>query len=141
MRGDALAFFSLMALAASSTAPLAQTSDEQRARICQEAEERYQQIYGKPSKDADAVVVTMYKHTFCPPRLTVKKGRTVRWINVDRRTTHSVWFRDAGQPESERLFTEEKVEMTIDLPPGEHTYLCGPHWKEDGMTAVMIVVP
>jgi plastocyanin len=63
----------------------------------------------------------------------VKQGATVRWINVDRRTSHSVWFKEAGRGESERAFPEELVEMTIDLPPGEHPYLCGPHWEREGM--------
>lgn len=114
-------------------------TDEQRAEICVEAEQRYRQIFGKPSSDSDVPVITMYKHTFCPSRLTVKAGQTLRWINVDRRTSHSVWFRDAGQAESERVFGEEKIEMKIDLPKGEHQYICGPHWKDDGMVAVIVV--
>lgn len=62
----------------------------------------------------------MFKHTFCPLHLTVKQGSTVRFVNVDRRTTHSFWFRDAGRPESERFFSGEGTTMTIDLPAGEH---------------------
>ena len=62
-------------------------------------------------------------------------------MNVDRRTTHSVWFRDAGRPESDRVFGGEHIEMTVDLPPGEHGYLCGPHWQMEGMIGTLTIVP
>jgi len=127
-----------LGLVASAEAGRAVTA-EQQAQICAEAEQRYQQLFGKPSSDSDVPVITMYKHTFCPPKLTVKADQALRWINVDRRTSHSVWFKDAGRAESERVFGEEKIEMKIDLPKGKHQYLCGPHWKDDGMVGVLFV--
>ena len=115
-------------------------TDEERRKICAKAEERYQKIFGKPSAEEDVVIVKLHKYTFCPPQLEVKQGTTVRWVNVDLRTSHSVWFKEAGKEESDRLFSEEKFEMTFDLPPGVYPYLCGPHWKSDDMKGTVTVV-
>ncbi len=117
---------------------------EEKKQICEKAEQRYRKIYGHPSSDLlkDGIhVVKMYRYTFCPPQVTIRQGESVRWVNVDKRTSHSVWFRDEGKPESERIFPdpEEKVEMKFDLPPGEYPYLCGPHWQSDGMIGKVIV--
>ena len=114
-------------------------SDAEREKICAKAEKRYQDIFGKPSADEDVVIVKMHKYTFCPHQIEVKQGTTVRWVNVDKRTSHSVWLKEAGKPESDRLFPEEKVEMKFDLPPGKYPYLCGPHWQSDDMTGAVIV--
>ncbi len=122
---------------------LADASDgdaEKRMKRCGEAEKRYQELFGKPSAEEDVSVVKMYKYTFCPIEVEVKQGATVRWVNVDKRTSHSVWLKEAGKEESDRLFSEEKVEMTFDLPPGDYPYLCGPHWKDEGMTGTVRVV-
>jgi len=115
-------------------------SDEERKKTCDKAEKRYQKLFGMASADEDVVIVKMYKYTFCPGSIEVKQGATVRWVNVDRRTSHSTWFKEAGEPESDRLFSEEKVEMTFDLPAGIYPYLCGPHWKEEGMIGKVTVV-
>ena len=122
-------------------AAAAASAPAEKAKICADAEKRYQKLFGKPSRDEDVTVVTMYKYTFCPPRLEVKRGATVRWVNVDKRTSHSVWFKIAGRPESERVFSEEKVEMTLDLEPGEHAYICGPHAEQEGMRGTLVVTP
>ncbi len=114
-------------------------SPEEIRQICEKAEKRYQKIYGKPSSKADAVIVKMYKYTFCPSRVTVRQGATVRWINVDKRTSHSVWFRKKGDEETSRVFPEDKVEMKFDLPAGDYPYLCGPHWESDGMIGTVTV--
>ncbi len=128
--------------AALSPGPTFATSDEaERERICAKAEKRYQELFGKPSSAEPVVIVTMYKYTFCPTVLTVKRGTTVRWVNVDKRTSHSVWLKEAGKEESDRLFPEESWEITYDVPPGEYPYLCGPHGKEEGMTGKVIVTP
>jgi plastocyanin len=121
-------------------APASASDDDKKQKICGEAEERYQKLFGKPSADEDVVVITMYKYNFCPGEIEAKQGTTVRWVNVDKRTSHSVWLREVGKPESNRLFSEEKVEMTLDMAPGEYTYLCGPHWEKEGMTAKIRIV-
>ena len=143
----------VLALAAPATMPAGAEEmppvpklEGEKKQICEEAEQRYRKIYGQPSdalKDKGIHVVKMYKYTFCPPSVTIKQGETVRWVNVDKRTSHSVWFRDEGKEESERIFPdpEEKVEMKFDLPPGEYPYLCGPHWQTEGMVGKVIVKP
>jgi plastocyanin len=114
-------------------------SDAERAEICREAESRYRAVFGKAPGDEPFIVVLMFKDNFCPQSLTVRQGARVRWVNVDRRTTHSVWFKDAGKPESDRAFSEEAIDMTIDWPPGEYPYLCGPHWEKEGMVGRLTV--
>lgn len=114
-------------------------SEAERAKICEKAEQRYQKLFGKPSKDEPVTIVKMYKYTFCPTVLKVKQGTTVRWVNVDKRTSHSVWMKDQGKEESDRLFSEENVEIKMDFPPGDLGYICGPHFKEEDMRARIII--
>ncbi len=119
-------------------APAAYATDEKTAKICAEAEERYVELFGAPSSEAEGVtVVKMYKYTFCPIELTVKVGTTVRWVNVDKRTSHSVIVKD--EPESDRAFPEESVEFTF-LTPDIQDYLCGPHWEKRDMIGRITVV-
>lgn len=132
--------FAFMALASTGAVAQADKAALYRA-ICSEAEQRYREVFGKPSGEAGLPIIAMYKHTFCPNELVVKPGATVRFVNVDRRTSHSVWFKQAGREESERLFGEEHVDVTIDLPPGTHDYLCGPHWQQEGMVGKIVVRP
>lgn len=124
-----------------TASPAAAASPAEQAEICKEAAERFLELHGKPAASEQPPVVLMYKHTFCPPELTVKQGSAVRFLNMDRRTSHSFWFRDAGRPESDRYFSGEGATITIDLPPGEHTFLCGPHWEQEKMVGKLIVTP
>ena len=128
----------LAALAA--TAAGAVTPAEQEAN-CGEAARRYEEIHGKPPAAEQVGVVMMFKHTFCPVQLTVTQGASVRFVNVDKRTSHSFWFKDAGRPESERLMPGEGTTMVMDLPFGIHTYLCGPHWEHEGMVGTVKIDP
>ncbi|WP_415716056.1 plastocyanin/azurin family copper-binding protein [Roseibium sp.] len=108
-------------------------AEDDNAALCAEAEERYVDMFGHPSADEDGVtVVTMYKYRFCPEEISVPVGTTVRWVNVDKRTSHSVILKDLGEPESDRLFPEEAFEFTF-LSAGEQNYLCGPHWETQDM--------
>lgn len=118
----------------------AHAQDERAQAVCAEAEERYDEIFGRPSADEPFTVVLMYQSAFCPVDVTVKRGDQVRWVNVEKRTSHSIWFEDAGLPESERVFPEENIDMTVDLPAGEHRYLCGPHWERQNMIGRLTVV-
>ena len=106
--------------------------------ICNKAEARYKELYPE-AKDDGVVVVKLYKYTFCPPNVTVKTGTTVRWVNVDKRTSHSVWLKEAGEPESDRFFPEELWEFPFQSP-GEYPYLCGPHWEQENMKGFVKVV-
>lgn len=116
------------------------SSDAETEKICAQAEERYQELLGDQPPEEGVVVVLMYKYTFCPPDLEVKAGTTMRWINVDKRTSHSVWFKEDGKPESDRLFPEEFVDMTLD-EAGSFNYICGPHGDQEKMRGKVTVVP
>ena len=97
------------------------------------------ELVGEASADADGVtVVTMYKYNFCPAEIEVPVGTTVRWVNVDKRTSHSVLVKDSGEPESDRAFPEESIEFTF-LVPGPQDYLCGPHWETQNMIGMVTV--
>ena len=138
--GIASGFALLLALPAFILSGAIQANADQTA-VCKKAEERYQEMFGKPSRDEPHVVILMYKYTFCPPDMEVKQGSKVRWVNVDKRTSHTVWFKEAGKDESDRVFSEEHVEETIELAPGIYTYICGPHWEKRDMIAKLKVVP
>jgi len=111
----------------------------EKEKICAAADERYKALF-PDAKDDGAVVVKLHKYTFCPPNLKVKVGTTVRWVNVDKRTSHSVWLKEAGIKESERFFPEERWEFTF-AAPGKYPYLCGPHWQSEGMRGFVEVTP
>jgi plastocyanin len=117
----------------------APASADPEAERCAEAADAYKALTGKDAS-AEPDLVLMYKYRFCPAELKVKRGATVRYVNVDKRTSHSVWLKDDGREESERVFQEGVVEVsTIGLADGRHSVLCGPHWERDGMKAVIIV--
>jgi plastocyanin len=119
----------------------AAAADEKAAAICTQAEERFVEMFGHPSSEVEGVkVVKMYKYKFCPEQLTVPVGATVRWVNVDKRTSHSVVLKDANAPESDRLFPEENFEFTF-LVAGQQNYLCGPHWETQEMIGRVKVAP
>jgi plastocyanin len=111
---------------------------DETMEICAEADKRYQAMETAEGANSGVVVVKMHKYTFCPPDLTVKAGTTVRWINVDKRTSHSVWFKAAGREESERLFPEEGWSLRFDAA-GENPYVCGPHGEQEGMVGKVTV--
>jgi len=138
-----LATISALGALAAALAPANAQVDKQalREKVCAEANERYEKIFGKPVSDETMPIVLMYDYHFCPDDLAVKPGTTVRWVNVDKRTSHSVWFRDDGKEESVRLFPEEHVDITADFSVGEHTYYCGPHWESEGMKGQLKVEP
>ncbi|WP_235477727.1 cupredoxin domain-containing protein [Aliiroseovarius crassostreae] len=107
--------------------------EKDMTKICGEAEERYVELFGHPSSEEEGVtVVKMYKYSFCPVDLTVPLGTTVRWVNVDKRTSHSVIVKGSGEPESDRAFPEEFLEFTF-LTDGPQEILCGPHWETRDM--------
>lgn len=134
--------FLTAAILAFALAPSASAMDDAKhKKICEKAEQRYQKLFGKPSKDEDVTIVKMYKYTFCPQHLKIKKGTKVRWVNVDKRTSHSVWFKEQGGEESDRVFGEETVNMVLDLPPGVNPYICGPHGEQEGMRGTITIVP
>jgi plastocyanin len=132
-------FAAFVAALLSQGAPALALTEAERAEICQQADARYRAIYGRDPREEPFTVILMFKDTFCPQSVTVSQGTRLRWINVDRRTSHSVWFKQDGRPESERIFPEEAIDMVVDWPPGEYPYLCGPHWEKEGMVGRLTV--
>ena len=116
-------------LLAGAAAPAA--ADDTEA-ICAEAKQQFEKA---PPNTVD---VLMYKYRFCPPKLTVKAGTAVRFLNVEKRTSHSVWFKEAGKKESDRLFPEEMYSLTLQ-DAGTYPYLCGPHWDTHDMIGMVSV--
>lgn len=77
------------------------------------------------------VVVSIRDYKFQPAQLTIKAGTTVRWVNEEKRTTHTVRFAGPAGQESERLFPGDQFEHRFDRP-GFVSYLCGPHPEMQG---------
>ncbi len=90
-----------------------------------------------PAEAAEVAEVSIAKMQFEPQQLKIKPGTTVRWVNNEKRTNHSVLFQQEGLPESDRLFPGESWQRTFDKP-GTYPYICGPH---PDMTGVIEVAP
>lgn len=82
-----------------------------------------------------AAEVRIRDYKFHPERITVKAGTTVKWVNDEKRASHSVWFRDERLPDSERLFAGDSHERKFDKP-GTYRYTCGPHPEMLGVVEV-----
>jgi plastocyanin len=84
---------------------------------------------------AGEVLVEIKDYKFVPPTLTVKAGTRVKWVNAEKRTSHSVWFQEEGLAESERFFPDESWSRTFERP-GTYRYTCGPHPEMLGTVVV-----
>lgn len=87
------------------------------------------------SHAAETVEVAIEKGQFVPQHLRIKAGTTVKWVNRENRSNHSVWFQKEGLSESERLFPGESWQRTFDKP-GLYPYICGPHPEMTGTVEV-----
>lgn len=81
------------------------------------------------------VEVHIVNYHFEPPTVNIKVGDSVRWINGEKRTSHSVVFPDENGLESERLFPDEHWERRFGRP-GRYAYQCGPHPEMKGEVLV-----
>jgi len=81
------------------------------------------------------VIVEIYKKKFIPAKITVAKGDTVIWKNIEKRQYHNVWFKQLIKEEPEYIFPGESYQMTFN-DEGEFSYLCGPHPKMVGTVIV-----
>ncbi len=79
--------------------------------------------------------VSVKEYKFLPQEVRIKVGDTVKWINLEKRTSHSVLFLSEGGFESERFFPEESWKRTFDKP-GTYKYRCGPHEEMKGTIVV-----
>lgn len=89
--------------------------------------------HGTPAAETVEILIQDYK--FTPALMTVKAGTTVKWINREKRSTHSVLFSGPGGFESERLFPGESWQRRFDTP-GSYPYGCGPHPEMKGAIVV-----
>lgn len=72
---------------------------------------------------------------FKPEVLRIKAGDTVRWVNQEKRTTHSVLFKEPVSFESERFFPGESWTHRFEKS-GRVVYSCGPHPEMKGVVEV-----
>ena len=83
----------------------------------------------------NVVEVRIEGYKYLPAEVSIKAGDSVRWVNHEKRTSHSVVFPAEGGRESERFFPDESWQRKFDKP-GRYEYHCGPHPE---MTGVILV--
>lgn len=71
-------------------------------------------------------VVSIRDSVFVPEKLQIKVGDTVKWVNQEKRTSHSVLFPGTPSLESERMMPEESWSRQFEAA-GRYSYTCGPH--------------
>lgn len=81
------------------------------------------------------VVVTIAEYKYTPAEVRIKAGDTVKWVNNEKRTSHSVLFSAENGLESERMFPGEVWERRFPIP-GRYEYTCGPHPEMKGVVHV-----
>lgn len=84
---------------------------------------------------ADTAEVRIRDYRFEPASIQVRAGDTVRWINDEKRTSHSVLFEGPAGFESERFFPGESWSRRFEQP-GSYPYRCGPHPEMHGVVEV-----
>ena len=82
------------------------------------------------------VEVGIEKYTYTPAEVTIRVGDTVKWINREKRTSHSILFPQEGGRESERLFPDESWQREF-TRAGRYPYTCGPHPEMKGVVIVV----
>ncbi len=92
-------------------------------------------LIAPPAQAETVVEVGIVKMQFVPQRVKVKPGTTVKWVNNEKRTSHSILFEQEGLPESERFFPGESWQRTFEKP-GVYPYICGPHPEMTGVVEV-----
>ena len=94
---------------------------------------------GIPRRDEAAaqqiVEITIQDYKFLPAEVRIKAGETVKWINKEKRTSHSVLFPAENGLESERFFPDESWQRRF-TQPGSYIYRCGPHEEMKGLVVV-----
>ena len=79
--------------------------------------------------------VNIEKYTFTPQEINIRVGDTVKWVNREKRTSHSVIFPQEDGRESERFFPDESWQRQF-TQPGNYPYHCGPHPEMKGLVVV-----
>lgn len=78
--------------------------------------------------NADTVEVGIFKSTFIPAVVKVKKGDTVKWVNKEE-VLHTVTSGKSPIPDEKfnAPFLVKKFEVKIDESPGVIDYFCAIH--------------
>ncbi len=82
------------------------------------------------------VEVSIEKYNYTPQEVTIRVGDTVKWVNREKRTSHSVLFPQEGGRESERMFPDESWQREF-TQAGRYPYTCGPHPEMKGVVIVV----
>ena len=82
------------------------------------------------------VEVGIETYTYTPAEVTIRVGDTVKWVNREKRTSHSILFPQEGGRESERLFPDESWQREF-TRAGRYPYTCGPHPEMKGVVIVV----
>lgn len=88
-----------------------------------------------PVLAAETVEIKIAGQRFVPAQVRIKAGDSVRWLNEEKRSNHSVAFPEEGALESERIFPGEHWQR-IFTRPGIYPYRCGPHPEMTGVIHV-----
>lgn len=88
-----------------------------------------------PFSLAGTVEVAIGDYRFDPVEVRIRIGDTVKWVNREKRTAHSVLFAGPGGFESERFFPGDSWQRTFDKA-GRYPYSCGPHPEMKGVVEV-----
>lgn len=85
---------------------------------------------------AKTIAVSIYKMQYSPAHITIEKGDTVVWNNIEKRQYHNVWFKADTPEEPDYIFPDETFTRTFDTL-GQYNYECGPHPKMQGTVTVV----
>ena len=88
-----------------------------------------------PATTAATLEVEIRDYQFHPAKLSISVGDSVRWVNREKRATHSVLFAGPAGGESDRLFPGEHWQRLFDRA-GSYAYGCGPHPEMHGLIVV-----
>lgn len=83
---------------------------------------------------AQTHMVSIKDYAYVPQSVEIQAGDEVRWVNDEKRTSHSVLFNHNAE-ESPRFFPGEEFRYRFNTP-GEYPYVCGPH---PAMTGIVVV--
>lgn len=83
----------------------------------------------------ETVEVSIEQYTFTPQQVNISVGDSVKWVNREKRTSHSIILPIVGVPESERFFPDESWTYRFERP-GRYDYHCGPHPEMKGQVIV-----
>jgi plastocyanin len=84
---------------------------------------------------AQTMEIMIRDYRYQPAELVIQPGTTVKWINDEKRVSHSILFTGPDGFESERIFPGESWERRFDKP-GRYPFSCGPHPEMQGVITV-----